>query len=278
MIEDSLRDTLGSDWFRNRYWRKDFLHQPKAFDPGELPSTETMWELIAAGLLTPPYIVAVSEGRRSEGGDLVEPLRTAGHETTTFISAARLRSAFDTGSTVKFNQLDDWSPRLRTLASIIAEATDSTSEAFAFLSPPGRRALRAHTDGTHVLVLQVEGRKHWQIASIDSTSSSGEGLYRDGTIPADEVIELELEPGDLLYMPHGTPHQALAQSGHSLHFAITIEEPSPLTYLDGLMKEFSASAGWRELSADWLQLPRHESDAMADELLRKFVNERRRLL
>lgn len=271
MIECYLQELLTSTRFVEQYWRRNYLHERRAFNPCDLPSVSDMWESVASGLLTPPYIVAVADGRRSEGGDLVAPLRTGGYETTTFISEPRLRDAFALGSTVKFNQLHDWHPRLRDITNVVAESTCSVTEAFAFLSPPGHRALRAHTDGSHVLVLQLEGRKQWQIAEINSTSPSGEGLYHDGSIPTDEVIELELQPGDLFYMPHGTPHQALAQSEDSFHLAITIEEPSPTSYLDELVDDFSKTDEWRELEAAWLHLSNQESALRANELLRKFI-------
>ena len=74
-------------------------------------------------------------------------------------------------------------------------------QANAYLSPADSAGLAPHSDSHDVLVLQVEGAKRWDVAEL-------------GTV--------QLEPGDVLYIPRGQRHNAATAQRHSLHITIGI--------------------------------------------------------
>lgn len=82
----------------------------------------------------------------------------------------------------------------------------------AYVTPAGARGLNVHDDPHHVFVLQSFGSKTWEI--FPTPSERGEGASRSHRV--------SLMPGDVLYLPVGTPHSARAQEEMSGHITVGI--------------------------------------------------------
>lgn len=133
-----------------------------------------------------------------------------------------------------------------------------------YLSPDGSGA-GTHFDSAVTTSLQIEGRKRWRYSArpaFDLPISNAQ-LRGDGTpvwtLPwvggepwqklenVDEATftEVILEPGDLLYLPAGTWHNAKAL-GHSLALNLAF---SPLSFVEMLAQliepEFQSRVEWR---------------------------------
>ncbi|WP_042365930.1 JmjC domain-containing protein [Streptacidiphilus neutrinimicus] len=213
------------DFFQNHWGSQPVVFRSSAELPA-LISEEEMWEELDCGLLIRPYFTAFDEGVRSAVSDMTRRRHIAGHVIPGYVNEKHIREEFAAGGTFKFSQAEHWHPRIRALVKGLEPEFRAGLEAFVFLSPPGKTAIAAHMDGAHVFVLQVAGIKDWVVGRLDETSISDSTRYTGGVIPADRRVEVTLRPGDVLYMPHGTPHSATARLGNSIHVAITIEEPS----------------------------------------------------
>ncbi|XP_055638168.1 bifunctional lysine-specific demethylase and histidyl-hydroxylase NO66 [Toxorhynchites rutilus septentrionalis] len=95
-----------------------------------------------------------------------------------------------------------------------------------YLTPPNSQGFAPHYDDIEAFVLQVEGRKHWKLYSPRDASevlarvSSPNFNQEEIGLP---ILEVTLEPGDLLYFPRGIIHQACTVSGHhSLHVTMSV--------------------------------------------------------
>lgn len=83
-----------------------------------------------------------------------------------------------------------------------------------------------HFDDVDVYVLQTEGRKRWRVYA----PLAGHALPRyssrdfvDAEIGS-SLLDVVLEPGDLLYLPRGTIHQAESRpDGPSLHLTVSAD-------------------------------------------------------
>jgi len=111
------------------------------------------------------------------------------------------------------------------LCSTLQDCFQSMVGANVYLTPPGTQGFAPHWDDVEVFMLQLEGKKHWKIYSPRSTEETLP-RYSSGNFDQDEVgspiLEVDLEPGDMIYMPRGTIHQGncLADK-HSLHITIS---------------------------------------------------------
>jgi len=111
------------------------------------------------------------------------------------------------------------------LCSTLQEHFQNMVGANVYLTPPGTQGFAPHWDDVEVFMLQLEGKKHWKIYNPRSKDETLPRFSSDN-LDQDEVgtpvIETDLEPGDMIYMPRGTIHQGNCLSEeHSLHITIS---------------------------------------------------------
>ncbi len=250
--DGSRRFTLGdlvgdTDMFTRDIWRKQpSVHRgPPALT--RLISEDEIWETVDCGLLIRPYFVAFNEGVRSALSEITESRDVVGHTVPGYINPAQVRADFAAGGTFKLNQPEHWHGRLNTLVEDLAVDLNAELETYVFLSPPDRRAIETHMDGSHVFVIQVAGRKDWTVGLLDDESVSVSDRYRGKPLTEATTFTHTMEPGDVLYMPHGSPHHAIARDGNSIHVAVTVEEPTPSDLSEVLGATLTRSATFTEL-------------------------------
>jgi ribosomal protein L16 Arg81 hydroxylase len=115
----------------------------------------------------------------------------------------------------------------------------------AYLTPPSSRGLGVHHDTHDVFVLQVHGRKLWQVwdAAVPFPLAHQKKLPPGADAPtAAPQVDAELAPGDCLYVPRGFRHAARTAEVASLHLTIGM-----LTY------------NWNELLREVVELATEET-------------------
>uniref|UniRef100_A0A7S3JR28 Bifunctional lysine-specific demethylase and histidyl-hydroxylase n=1 Tax=Aureoumbra lagunensis TaxID=44058 RepID=A0A7S3JR28_9STRA len=77
-----------------------------------------------------------------------------------------------------------------------------------------KRSAPAHSDRQDVFAVQISGYKHWRVAKPPALTSvqvdpfargKGDDILHDNEL--DWVLDLILEPGDVLFIPAGCPHE-----------------------------------------------------------------------
>jgi ribosomal protein L16 Arg81 hydroxylase len=79
-----------------------------------------------------------------------------------------------------------------------------------------------HRDDADVFVVQTAGSKTWRVHEGVADGRWGPGPV-SGDPPA-EVLHTELSAGEVLYIPRGFAHQAVAGAGLSAHLSVTVRE------------------------------------------------------
>ena len=113
-----------------------------------------------------------------------------------------------------------------------------------YLSPPASQGFSIHYDPHDVLVIQLAGRKHWRLynrrfANPPRAPAEPIAPAEAGGIDA----EIALDPGDCLYMPRGTLHEACTRDSQSLHMTLILE---PLGWSDLLGEIMEADVDLRD--------------------------------
>ena len=85
-----------------------------------------------------------------------------------------------------------------------------------YITPVGASGLGPHHDETEIFTLQIEGTKRWQL--FHRVQATEPAMY-DRTELGEPSLELELCPGDLLYLPSGWVHDV---SSDEASFSITM--------------------------------------------------------
>ena len=137
-------------------------------------------------------------------------------------SLETLYARYRTGSTVVVNTLQDRWPPLDRLAAALGAELDARLQMNIYLTPAGNQGFAPHYDTHDVFVMQVYGTKVWRLAGAPYPLPL-QNKPHDKSQPAPEPLqEIELRAGDLLYLPRGTIHSAIANETASLHVTIGI--------------------------------------------------------
>ena len=121
----------------------------------------------------------------------------------------------------------------------------------AYLSFSRGGAFKPHWDFMDVLVVQVHGSKQWRVWSAEVPDPIEGGPFNASVAPDEEV---ELTPGDVLFIPRGEPHSAAVSAERSVHLTIGLESYHGIDFLDHLRKEAVRDLVLR------MDLPRHFPD------------------
>ena len=105
----------------------------------------------------------------------------------------------------------------------------------AYMSLKAERGLGLHWDSHDVLIVQIEGTKHWTIYRPTRFSPLDRDIEHASDEPTDVFVDLVLEPGDLLYIPRGWWHDVVAIDSPSLHLTIGMQWRTIADYLHWLV-------------------------------------------
>lgn len=143
---------------------------------------------------------------------------------------ALVRAYHDRDYTVRVPEVVELSPPLRLLTRALELILQQPVDASLFWSKAGAGAI-VHYDSRDNLVVQLSGRKRWYV-STDPPGLQNNWKHVEEPPPhLQRHRVVDLEPGDLLYIPRGTPH-TVEGDGESLHLAVLFV---PITLRDALI-------------------------------------------
>ncbi|XP_020666058.3 ribosomal oxygenase 2 isoform X2 [Pogona vitticeps] len=139
------------------------------------------------------------------------------------VSYTQLKKDFDQKkATIQFHQPQRFKDELWKIQEKLECYFGSLVGSNVYITPSGSQGLPPHYDDVEVFILQLEGEKHWRLYQPTvplAQEYNAEPEERIGT-PTHDFL---LKPGDLLYFPRGTIHQADTPPGisHSTHVTIS---------------------------------------------------------
>ena len=145
---------------------------------------------------------------------------------------AKLDVFLQMGASLVAGAVHEISPELRAIAVCLSEQLGGRAEANAYCSFKGIQAFTSHFDVSEVIAIQCEGEKVWNLYEnrANAPIEALRGANAQAVIDASKgrvAMQVRMRPGDLLYIPRGFCHDALATSGASLHVTFSV------TPLDG---------------------------------------------
>uniref|UniRef100_A0A1B6GDQ5 Bifunctional lysine-specific demethylase and histidyl-hydroxylase n=1 Tax=Cuerna arida TaxID=1464854 RepID=A0A1B6GDQ5_9HEMI len=145
---------------------------------------------------------------------------------------------YSNGCSVRLLNPQAFLPKIHALNATLQEYFGCFVGANVYLTPPNSQGFAPHYDDIEAFVLQIEGKKHWKVypprneqETLPRFSSPNFSQEEIG----EPILDVTLEPGDLLYFPRGYIHQASTVEGeHSLH--ITLSAYQKTAWVDLLEK------------------------------------------
>ncbi|NXV72719.1 RIOX2 oxygenase, partial [Atlantisia rogersi] len=138
------------------------------------------------------------------------------------VNYMQLKKDFDQKKgTVQFHQPQRFKEELWKIQEKLECYFGSLVGSNVYITPQGSQGLPPHYDDVEVFILQLEGEKHWRLYKPTVHLAREYNVEPEDRIgsPTHEFI---LKPGDLLYFPRGTIHQADTPLGISCSTHVTI--------------------------------------------------------
>jgi len=152
------------------------------------------------------------------------PAPTVGPVANAQAFKAKVAAFHDLGYTIRIPQPRWLSPDLEGFLRALEFILHTPAKAEAFWSR-GEGKAPVHHDDFDIIVIQLQGRKRWFIGSdTPDLPNAWTSVLRPNTVLGRHEA-VEVGPGDLLYLPRGTPHRVDSLT-NSLHLSISL---TPLT-------------------------------------------------
>lgn len=142
--------------------------------------------------------------------------------------AAYIYGQFAKGRSFRFMAAHRYLPRVAGFAAQLAAALAEAVGANVYLTPADGEGLSVHFDSHDVFVLQCVGGKRWRLYADDyaqrgrrptgKASAFNPKLHRPGPIDRD----VDMAPGDILYLPRGVIHEVGPPNSESLHVTFAV--------------------------------------------------------
>lgn len=228
--------------FFDEYWEKQplVLSRDAAGYYSGLCSIADVDHILTAGDLRYPALRLIKNGPDLPLDAFAHDVRSRRFTFTGVCDTERVLEAYQDGATILLQRLDRTWPALGALCRSLEERFFHAADANVYLTPKAAQGFGAHYDTHDVFVLQIAGTKHWRFhdapVRLPLESQSFDGRV---VTPGPCVQELDVHPGDLIYLPRGTIHSALTSDTSSLHVTIGV---TPQTWTDVLLAAVLARA------------------------------------
>ena len=193
--------------------------------------------------LRTPFFRLVQAGERIPEPAYTRSGRAGSRDVVGIVDPSAVASLFERGATIVLQGLHRWSePVMRFNRSLELELGHAC-QVNAYITPAGAQGLELHHDPHDVFVLQAFGRKRWEVHAAPREQDR-------------QPLEVEVAPGDTIYMPSGTPHAASAQRTVSGHLTVGVHVTSWRDVLSGAWSAAAADPSLDDpLPAGWLRDP-----------------------
>lgn len=212
----SLLTPNSLETFFEKHWEKKYLHIKREDTGfyGDLLSLESMKEMLdehemhfEADINVCRYVDGEKEILNEEGQITIKQFN---------------QLMEDKKATFQVHQPQRYNDKLWNLMERMETHFGSLVGANVYITPADSQGLAPHCDDVEIFVLQLEGKKTWKLYEpmVELSRDYTQDLMQDSI--GEPLFEATLEPGDMLYFPRGTIHQAKTTSdGHSTHISIS---------------------------------------------------------
>ncbi|MGI9502648.1 MAG: cupin domain-containing protein [Geminicoccaceae bacterium] len=261
---------IGADTFMAEYEGKKPLHLKGGADKfadvmnwsllNDLLGQATIWSSQSLMLVLDKELVAAqayctpSAGR--DGGQVLRP------------DPAKVKDYLKKGATLIANDIDHLSAGLTAFSRTMEQALCGKVQGNLYCSSKRRQGFAAHFDKHDVYAVHVEGTKTWYVYEglaenpINHPMFKSYGQDHHDKAKGKLLMEVKMEPGDLLYLPRGQYHDALADEGGAVHIAFGVTHPIGMDVMSILFEKALADPIFRG------NLPRPDKGGLDERLAR----------
>jgi bifunctional lysine-specific demethylase and histidyl-hydroxylase NO66 len=248
---------------------------PEGFD--DLLSLDGVDRFLSTSPRTPAFRL-VKDGQPLPPAAYTKSGRIGSQPLADLADAGKVYDHFHAGATIVLQGLHRYWPPLTAFCRDLELFLTHPVQVNAYLTPPASRGLGVHHDTHDVFVLQVHGRKLWQVwdAAVPFPLPHQRKLPPGAEAPAGPpLVDAELAPGDCLYVPRGFRHVARTAETASLHLTVGISTRNWNEVLREVVELATEEAWFREgLPLGFADDPAALASSLAERVaeLRRFLD------
>jgi bifunctional lysine-specific demethylase and histidyl-hydroxylase MINA len=273
---DEIMAPLGVERFFAEYEGRKPLHlkgRPDKFAEvmtwaklGDLLSQATIWSQGSLLLVLDKKSIAAASYCASapgrDGGQVMRP------------DPGKVQEYLRRGATLIANDVDHLNAGMTAFAHAMEQALGGKVQGNLYLSSRRRQGFAAHFDTHDVYAVHVEGTKTWHVYEGRAVDPIAHPMFKSygqehhDRAKGELLMDVHMEPGDLLYLPRGQYHDAIAEEGGAVHIAFGITYPIGLDVVSMLFERMMHEPEFRA------NLPRLDrgGDQALTERLRVFAD------
>ena len=209
-----------------------------------LPETHTY----AVGVINKPSFFTVADLQRHLNNPLLQPewvhtkldgkrielektcfYKTVQARKLHFMDKEILGNAINQGAAVVLEGIDVLEPGVNEFVARLDESLPCVlSNSEVFFSQQDSEAYDGHCDADDVLVVQLAGKKTWQLFQPQQRRYADIQELNDQQL-GPVMQEVAMRPGDALYVRAGVPHRCITNAPFSLHMSFDLVDNTPTT-------------------------------------------------
>lgn len=192
----------------------------------------------------------------------------------------RVRALVGRGASIVLNEVETLTPGMKKIAEALGRDPGGKVQANLYCSWQRRQAFAVHFDTHDVFALQIAGEKLWRVYQRHFRDPVNHPAFKrlDQTFheahKGPVQLEVMMRPGDLLYIPRGFYHDALAESDAAVHLSYSVV---PMIGLDVISILFEYAV-MDEVFRAGLPNPPSRGAAALDEHLMRMAGRMREML
>lgn len=180
--------------------------------------------------------------RLSKDGDILPITNVLSNNSNfEYVSNEKIIDEYLNGTTIVLEKFQRYKYEANLLCKQIQHEFNCAVNINSYLTPPNSHGFGFHFDKHSVIILQIHGSKKWFVDSKPYEKFPIHGItYTDlSNYKSDSIQEIELNAGDLLYIPRGCVHKAVCQDTNSIHFSVGLHPLILKNYLIDKLDKFT---------------------------------------
>ncbi len=247
-----LLEPLGAQTFFAEYYHRRPLHVAGATaKAAAIFSWRALNDILAMDVWDPSTLQLVLDRQRIPPGAYSRNVLNRGQRQVMQPDSGKVLELLRRGASLVLNNIETLDAGVLAVAETIAKRLGAKVSANLYCSWQAHQAFDSHYDRHEVYALQIAGAKRWNIYEgrmdnpIEHPAYYGIPQAECDRLKGRVAAEVTMRPGDLLYLPRGQFHDALASSEASMHLTFGCSEPTGLDWLTRMWERAVGESAYR---------------------------------
>ena len=265
-------ESFNNDFFNNNFG-KGYLHKKNLIpEANEIMSIEILSEILSIRDYWNNKNFKMVLDRNSIGYSEYSSMFLEHSTSTLRPDVDKVQNLISRGSSLVLSEIEKLNTKLYSVVEELQNLTNGKCQGNLYFSMQSRQAFGPHCDDHDVFAIHFEGEKVWNIYENIEKNPINHPIFKysaeERTRKAGKLVDqVTLQPGDLLYLPRGQYHDALASKNGAIHIAFGLTYFKPIDLLSLLWEKIVLNEYMRE---DFKKSPTNED--LAD-YLKKSASE-----